>query len=209
MNAAGGVRLNGNAMICRRRRGGTVIATPGGGATGFRAFSGRCRGRTGCSTKRSSRPPTLFFGPKPRDSKSVVRGHSVLCHYPRPGITGSGVHDLLSGILGATPTNELILTRRPSCAMRERPVHQGHRWHSTSSPRWRMRWRRLHAPARTSATRVAWPRGANQRTVVGVMILTPAMLDALRTIFPSCTWLRWASRAAKVADALVVIRAAH
>ena len=43
---------------------------------------------------------------------------------------------------------------------------------------------------------------------VGVMIATPAAFDALRYYLPERTWLRWASRGAKLAGVLFVIRAA-
>jgi hypothetical protein len=43
---------------------------------------------------------------------------------------------------------------------------------------------------------------------IGVVILPPAVLDAARYYKPEVRWLRWASRASKVAGALLVLRAA-
>jgi hypothetical protein len=44
---------------------------------------------------------------------------------------------------------------------------------------------------------------------IGAMILAPAALDAARYYQPDVVWLRWASRAAKVGGALLVVRAAR
>jgi hypothetical protein len=41
------------------------------------------------------------------------------------------------------------------------------------------------------------------------MILAPAVLDAARYYRPDVTWLRWASRAAKVGGAVLIVRAAR
>ncbi len=41
----------------------------------------------------------------------------------------------------------------------------------------------------------------------GAMILAPAVLDAMGYYAPDCAWVRWASRAAKVAGVLLVIKA--
>lgn len=43
---------------------------------------------------------------------------------------------------------------------------------------------------------------------VGGVVLAPAVLDAVRYYKPETRWLRWASRASKVAGALLVLRAA-
>ena len=43
---------------------------------------------------------------------------------------------------------------------------------------------------------------------VGGVVLVPAVLDAARYYKPETRWLRWASRASKVAGALLVLRAA-
>jgi hypothetical protein len=43
---------------------------------------------------------------------------------------------------------------------------------------------------------------------IGGVILAPAALDAVRYYKPEIRWLRWASRASKVAGALLVLRAA-
>ena len=43
---------------------------------------------------------------------------------------------------------------------------------------------------------------------IGGVILAPAVLDAVRYYKPETRWLRWASRASKVAGALLVLRAA-
>ena len=43
---------------------------------------------------------------------------------------------------------------------------------------------------------------------IGATILAPAALDAARYYQPDVVWLRWASRAAKIGGALLVVRAA-
>jgi len=43
---------------------------------------------------------------------------------------------------------------------------------------------------------------------IGATILAPALLDGARYYWPETTWLKWASRAAKVGGALLIFRAA-
>jgi len=43
---------------------------------------------------------------------------------------------------------------------------------------------------------------------IGGVVLAPAVLDAMRYYKPETRWLRWASRASKVAGVLLVLRAA-
>ena len=43
-------------------------------------------------------------------------------------------------------------------------------------------------------------------SAVGAMLLVPAVLDAVRYYRPAARWARWASRGAKVAAVLLVIR---
>ena len=49
------------------------------------------------------------------------------------------------------------------------------------------------------------PRGVDERWI-GVLVLTPAALDAYRYFAPDRAWAKWASRAAKVGMVLLVIR---
>jgi hypothetical protein len=42
---------------------------------------------------------------------------------------------------------------------------------------------------------------------VGGMVLAPAVLDAMRYYHPEITWVRWASRAAKAAGVLIILKA--
>ena len=106
-------------------------------------------------------------------------------------------------------SNEIILTRRPQLRDAKAPFTKG-----------MLAFNVLVSVAYASAafaragpderdTRGMAVAARISEPVVGVMILTPATLDALRYYFPERTWLRWASRAAKVADVLVVIRAAQ
>ena len=44
---------------------------------------------------------------------------------------------------------------------------------------------------------------------IGGVVLAPAVLDAVRYYKPEMRWVRWASRASKVAGALLVLRAAN
>jgi hypothetical protein len=43
--------------------------------------------------------------------------------------------------------------------------------------------------------------------MIGMVILAPAALDSVRYFRPQWTWAKWASRAAKIGGALIVIRA--
>jgi hypothetical protein len=47
--------------------------------------------------------------------------------------------------------------------------------------------------------------GADERAI-GVVILAPAVLDAIRYFKPDAQWAKWASRAAKVGSVLLVIK---
>ena len=44
---------------------------------------------------------------------------------------------------------------------------------------------------------------------IGTMILVPAAFDAVRYFQPDAAWVRWASRAAKIGGALLIVRAAR
>jgi hypothetical protein len=44
---------------------------------------------------------------------------------------------------------------------------------------------------------------------IGALILAPAALDAARYYKPDVVWLRWASRAAKIGGAVLIVRAAR
>ena len=43
---------------------------------------------------------------------------------------------------------------------------------------------------------------------IGAMIVVPAVFDAVRYYKPDVAWVRWASRAAKIGGALMIVRAA-
>lgn len=47
--------------------------------------------------------------------------------------------------------------------------------------------------------------GVNERAI-GTLIMLPAGLDAYRYFFPDARWAKWASRAAKVATVLLVVK---
>jgi hypothetical protein len=44
---------------------------------------------------------------------------------------------------------------------------------------------------------------------IGAIVLAPALLDGARYYRPETEWLKWASRAAKVGGALLIVRAAN
>jgi hypothetical protein len=54
-------------------------------------------------------------------------------------------------------------------------------------------------------TRGMTATGLDER-VVGVFVMAPAALDAYRYFNPDATWAKWASRAAKVATVLLVVK---
>jgi hypothetical protein len=47
--------------------------------------------------------------------------------------------------------------------------------------------------------------GADERAI-GVVVLAPAVLDAIRYFNPEARWARWASRAAKAGSVLLIVR---
>ncbi len=45
--------------------------------------------------------------------------------------------------------------------------------------------------------------------VIGALVIAPALLDGWRYLRPQARWARWASRAVKIADVVLVVRAAR
>jgi hypothetical protein len=106
-------------------------------------------------------------------------------------------------------SSELLLSRRPRLRHEEAPLLKGllafnvlasgayaAAAFTTTGPEERD----THGMARAARLSEPW---------IGAMILAPAALDAARYYRPDVTWLRWASRAAKVGGAVLIVRAAR
>ncbi len=106
-------------------------------------------------------------------------------------------------------SNEILLTRRPSLRQEEAPFAKGMLTFNTLTS---------FAYAGAAFARVG-PAERDTRGMavssrlgepwIGGIVLAPAVLDAVRYFRPETRWLRWASRASKVAGVLLVMRAAN
>jgi len=112
------------------------------------------------------------------------------------GSAGSGCSTrAASGSSPATPACVMSARRSPrACSP------------STSSPRSLRRDGPGHGGPVGSATPAAWPSRCGGRALGGPHGAHPAALDAWRYVHPEATWVRWASRAAKVALVVLLVR---
>jgi hypothetical protein len=106
-------------------------------------------------------------------------------------------------------TSEIILTRHPALRREDAPMLKGVlAFNVLASTAYAVAaMARIGPPERDTlgmavSSRVGEP-------VIGVFVLAPAALDALRYYLPEHEWLRWASRAAKISGALLIVRAAR
>ena len=116
-----------------------------------------------------------------------------------------------AGLSGADdPTHfmssEWLLTKRPSLRVARAPVAKG-----------LLAFNVLHSagyacvafaragPFERDTRGMAGSIGVDERAI-GALVLAPAVLDAIRYFKPEARWVTWASRAAKVASVVLVIK---
>jgi len=103
-------------------------------------------------------------------------------------------------------TNELILTRRPNLRHERAPVVKGiFAFNVAASIAYAgaafARTGPVERDTRGMADSLRW-----KEPYVGVLILIPAALDAVRYFHPDAKWATWGSRAAKIAGVVVIAR---
>jgi hypothetical protein len=106
-------------------------------------------------------------------------------------------------------TNELILSRRPHLRSERAPFTKGVVAFNvlTSIGYAVTAFAQAGPPERDTRGMAASTR--IDEPWIGGAILTPALLDGARYYRPDLAWLKWASRAAKVGGALLIVRAAQ
>jgi hypothetical protein len=103
-------------------------------------------------------------------------------------------------------TNELILTRRPNLRRERAPMLKGIvAFNVLASVSYAgaafARTGPIERDTRGMADSLRW-----KEPYVGLLILMPAILDAVRYFDPDARWAAWGSRAAKVAGVVIVMR---
>ena len=103
-------------------------------------------------------------------------------------------------------TNEIILTRRPNLRREHAPVLKGLlAFNVLASVSYSgaafARTGPLERDTRGMADAIGW-----KEPYVGVLILIPAILDAVRYFSPEARWAAWGSRAAKLTGVVLILR---
>jgi hypothetical protein len=104
-------------------------------------------------------------------------------------------------------TNEILLTRRPRLRDQRAPFVKGmFAFNVLASVAYAgVAFARVGPAERDTRSMAASARV--EEPVIGMLIFAPATLDAARYYKPDSPWLRWASRAAKVAGVVLIVRA--
>jgi hypothetical protein len=106
-------------------------------------------------------------------------------------------------------TDEILLTRTPAVRHAHEPFVKGVlAFNTLASAAYAGAAFSRTGPAERDTRGMAATGRLDERWI-GAVVLTPAALDAARYYKPEMRWLRWASRASKVAGALIVLRAAN
>jgi hypothetical protein len=104
-------------------------------------------------------------------------------------------------------TSEVILSRRPGLRFEHAPVAKGLlAFNVLTSVMYAGAAFARRGPIERDTHGMAVAAGVPEPWV-GVSILAPATLDAVRYYQPRSRWLRWTSRASKVAGALLIVKA--
>jgi hypothetical protein len=106
-------------------------------------------------------------------------------------------------------SSEIILTRHPRLRQERSPVMKGIlAFNVLASVAYAGAAFGRTGPAERDTRGMALTAGVGE-PVIGSLILTPALLDAVRYYKPETSWTRWASRAAKVGGVLLIARASR
>jgi hypothetical protein len=102
--------------------------------------------------------------------------------------------------------SEWILTRRPALRRERAPIAKGVlAFNVLASVAYAGAALARTGPAERDTRGMAVGARTDER-IVGVLVLTPAVLDAWRYYRPDTRWLKWASRAVKVGMVILVVR---
>jgi hypothetical protein len=103
-------------------------------------------------------------------------------------------------------SSEWLLTRRPSLREAHAPVAKGAlAFNVLNSVGYALVAFARAGPFERDTRGMADSIGVDER-VIGAVVLTPAVLDAIRYFRPEARWARWASRAAKVGSVVLVVK---
>ena len=103
-------------------------------------------------------------------------------------------------------TNEWLLTSRPNLHATKAPFAKGlFAFNVLASVGYGVVAFTKSGPSERDTRGMAAALGVDERTV-GVMVLAPAIFDAIRYFKPDAAWARWASRIAKVAGVVVIFK---
>jgi len=103
-------------------------------------------------------------------------------------------------------TNEWMLTSRPNLRATKAPLAKGlFAFNVLASVGYAAVAFSKSGPGERDTRGMAAALGVDERTV-GVMVLAPAVFDAIRYFKPDAAWARWASRISKVAGVVVVFK---
>src|SRR5262245_17578553 len=106
-------------------------------------------------------------------------------------------------------TSEWLLTRRPNLRSEHAPVAKGVlAFHLIASATYGIGGLAHLGPPESDTRGMAGALRVNE-SWVGALVMAPAVFDTWRYMRPHAAFPRWASRAAKVATVLLVIRAAN
>lgn len=112
-----------------------------------------------------------------------------------------------AGFLVQHLSSEVLLTRRPGLRFERAPVAKGMlAFNLLASATYGVAALARIGPAERDTRGMAVSAGVNERWV-GVVVLAPAALDAVRYADPGARWAVWASRGAKAAMLLLALRA--
>jgi hypothetical protein len=103
--------------------------------------------------------------------------------------------------------SEIVLTRHPSIRFEPKPFGKGLLgFHIAVSAGYAMLGMSKAGPPGRDTLGMANTSQLNERWI-GAMLLAPAIFDAVRYAWPRLAWPKWASRAAKVSIAAMVMKA--
>jgi len=103
-------------------------------------------------------------------------------------------------------SNEWLLARRPSLRQSHAPLLKGmFTFNVVASLAYAFAAFAEVGPGERDTRGMAASIGVNER-VVGLIVLTPAILDAYRYFHPDSAWARWTSRGVKVAGVALVLK---
>lgn len=103
-------------------------------------------------------------------------------------------------------SSEWLLTRRPRLRAEHAPLAKGVlAFNVLNSVGYAMVAFARAGPGERDTRGMSASIGMDERAI-GLVVLTPAVLDAIRYFNPDATWAKWVSRASKVGSVLLIVR---